>query len=39
MLINAGIKEILYESGYGDELSREMLLEARIPVRQLSRKE
>ena len=35
MLINAGIKEILYESGYGDTLSREMLLEAGIPLRQL----
>ena len=35
MLINAGIKEILYESGYGDSLSREMLLEAGIPLRQL----
>ena len=35
MLINAGIKEIIYEGGYGDTLSREMLLEAGIPVRQL----
>ena len=35
MLINAGIKEIIYESGYGDTLSREMLLEAGIPARQL----
>jgi dCMP deaminase len=34
MLINAGIQEIIYESGYGDDLTREMLLEARIPVRQ-----
>lgn len=34
MLINAGIKEIIYESGYGDTLSREMLLEAGIPARQ-----
>lgn len=34
MLINAGIKEIIYESGYADDLTREMLLEARIPVRQ-----
>jgi dCMP deaminase len=36
MLINAGIKEIIYESGYADDLTREMLLEARIPVRQIS---
>jgi len=35
MLINAGIREIIYESGYGDPLSREILLEAGIPVRQL----
>ena len=34
MLINAGIKEIIYESGYADDLTREMFLEARIPVRQ-----
>jgi dCMP deaminase len=38
MLINAGIKEIIYEGGYADELSREMLLEARIPVRQAAKK-
>jgi dCMP deaminase len=35
MLINAGIREIIYEGGYGDTLSREMLLEAGIPARQL----
>jgi dCMP deaminase len=35
MLINAGIQEIVYKSGYGDDLSKEMLLEARIPIRQL----
>ena len=38
MLINAGIKEIIYESGYADDLTREILLEARIPVRQFSLK-
>ena len=38
MLINAGIREIVHEGGYGDDLSKEMLLEARIPVRQLSLK-
>jgi dCMP deaminase len=38
MLINAGIQEIVYKSGYGDDLSKEMLLEARIPIRQLSLK-
>jgi len=35
MIINAGIKEIIYEGGYEDTLSREMLLEAGIPARQL----
>jgi dCMP deaminase len=34
MLINAGIKEIIYEGGYQDALSRQMLLEAGIPARQ-----
>jgi len=34
MIINAGIREILYESGYGDDLAREMLGEAKIPIRQ-----
>jgi dCMP deaminase len=38
MIINAGIKEVLYESGYGDDLARQMLLEARIPIRQTSPK-
>jgi len=38
MIINAGIKEILYESGYADELSQQMLMEARIPIRQTSKK-
>ena len=35
MLINAGIREIVYEGGYGDSLAREMLQEAGVPVRQL----
>ena len=34
MIINAGIREIIYGGGYADELSREMLKEARIPIRQ-----
>lgn len=34
MLINAGVKEIIYEGGYQDSLSRQMLLEAGIPARQ-----
>jgi dCMP deaminase len=38
MIINAGIKEIVYESGYADDLSREMLLEARVPLRQVPQK-
>ncbi len=36
MIINAGIKEIVYESGYADDLSRQMLEEAGIPFRQAS---
>jgi dCMP deaminase len=36
MLINAGIKEIVYESGYADDLTRDMLREAGIPARQSS---
>jgi len=35
MLINSGIKEIVHEGGYTDDLAREMLLEARIPIRQM----
>ena len=38
MLINAGIREIIHEGGYGDSLAREMLLEAGIPVRQIQPK-
>jgi dCMP deaminase len=38
MMINAGIKEVIYESGYGDDLARQMLMEARIPIRQTSPK-
>ncbi|MGB9699290.1 MAG: deoxycytidylate deaminase [Thermodesulfobacteriota bacterium] len=38
MIINAGIKEIIFESGYADPLAQEMLLEAHIPVRQWPRR-
>ena len=38
MMINAGIKGVIYESGYGDDLARQMLMEARIPIRQTSPK-
>ncbi len=34
MVINAGIKEIIYDGGYADTLTQEMLLEAGIPIRQ-----
>jgi dCMP deaminase len=37
MIINAGIKEIVYEGGYSDELTQQMLLEADIPLRQTTR--
>jgi dCMP deaminase len=32
MIINAGINRILYESGYGDSMSEEMLKEAGVDV-------
>jgi len=32
MIINAGIKKIVYRSGYADDLSREMLTEARVEI-------
>jgi dCMP deaminase len=38
MIINAGIQEIIFESGYGDDLAREMLVEAKIPLRQFFRR-
>ena len=34
MIINAGIKEIVYEKGYPDKLSKEILKESGIKVRQ-----
>lgn len=37
MLINAGIKRIVFEEGYADELAREMVAEARIGVDQFQR--
>jgi dCMP deaminase len=36
MIINAGIQEIIYESGYGDDLARGLFKEAGISVRQIS---
>lgn len=38
MIINAGIKEIIYASGYADPLAQEMLLEAHISMRQWPRR-
>jgi len=32
MIINAGIREIYYQSGYADTMSEEMLAEAGVPV-------
>jgi dCMP deaminase len=37
MIINAGINRVVYESGYGDELSKDMLAQAAIRVEQLKR--
>ncbi len=36
MLINAGIRRVIYLSGYPDELGREMLEEARVETTQFS---
>jgi len=35
MLINAGIKEIIYENEYPDELAMSMLKESKIKLRKL----
>jgi len=35
MLINAGIKEIVYQDSYPDDLAQQMLTEAKIKVRKL----
>ena len=32
MIINAGVKKIIYQTGYADDLSREMLTEARVEI-------
>ena len=34
ILINAGIKEIVYSEGYSDDLSKELLTEAGIKIRE-----
>jgi dCMP deaminase len=34
ILINAGIKEIVYSEGYADDLSKELLSEADIKLRE-----
>ena len=39
MLINAGIKRIVYEQGYADDLARAMLKESGIQVEKLGRKQ
>jgi len=36
MLVNAGIKEIVYKNDYVDELSRQVLEEAQVSVRRLA---
>jgi dCMP deaminase len=36
MMMNAGIKEIVYEDGYPDELAQEMLADSEIKVRKFS---
>jgi dCMP deaminase len=32
MIINAGIRKIIYQSGYADAISQEMLDEARVEL-------
>jgi len=39
MLINAGIKKIIYREGYADPLSLEMLKEAKIDLKQIDQGE
>lgn len=38
MIINAGIKRVVFEEGYADELAKEMLQESRIKVERFRRK-
>lgn len=38
MLINAGIKELVYEDGYPDKLAEKILKDCKIKVRKLSQK-
>ncbi len=35
MIINAGIRQVIYESGYEDPLARDMMQEANISLRQI----
>lgn len=37
MLLNAGVKEIVYEEGYPDELSKQLLDESNMIVRRIER--
>ena len=39
MLINAGIKKIIYEEGYPDELAEKLIKEANIEIKKISLKE
>lgn len=39
MLINAGIRELVYESGYPDELAQKILKDCRIRVRRIGKNE
>jgi dCMP deaminase len=38
MIINAGIERVVYEDGYADALSKEMLKESGIKVERFDRK-
>jgi dCMP deaminase len=39
MIINAGIRKIYYRSGYADELSQDMMQEAKIELIHLDTKQ
>ena len=38
MLINAGVKEIIYSGDYPDDLAKEMLMESKIKIRNFNNK-
>ena len=39
MLINAGIKEIVFSGGYPDDLAKNILAESKIKIRNINQKD